>query len=305
MEQSRRRFLEAGGVLVGTGILGTSAGCIGILGGGGGGGGTFGDNADWFYEPGTIQDSDHYSVSFRATPDVVDNEDEFDSETYDSLKDNFESSYEFLGLDFEDVESQTGFGGYLATLLSGYQVDRSAVVGSLADNDYQKDGEYGGVEVFLGPNESQAIGLTDDEILVTSGSWNTDNEAIDVLEAAVDTYNGDEDRYVDENDDFAEVTSQLDSGTFTYAATQEEVEETDAENGQFEGAVALGSAQTVDGETMDNQAVVVFSDEEYIDTDEIEDWTDDEDTFGDVDDIAIDTSGRSVVITGTTDTAEY
>lgn len=305
MEESRRRFLKTSGAVVGTGILGASAGCTGILGGGGGGGSGLSAHTDWFYEPGMIQDTDHHAISYQANVEIVNYEDEFDSDYYDSTEESFESSYEFLDLDFDEVESQTSFGGFLATLLSGYQVNRSEVVESLEDNDYEDDDEYEGVQVFLGPNESRAVGLTNNEILVTSGSWSTDDEAIDVLETAVDTYNGEEARYVDENEDFAAVTSQLSGGTFDYATTHEETEETNAENGQFEGAVARGSSESVNGETMDVQAVIVFDDADDIDMGDVEDFRDDSDTFDDIDDVSLNSSGRSVIITGTMDTDDY
>ncbi|GAB3689347.1 hypothetical protein GCM10028857_24570 [Salinarchaeum chitinilyticum] len=306
MEGSRRRFLKASGAVVGTGLLGASAGCTGILGGGGGGGGSgLTAHTDWYFEPGAIADTDHHTISYQGTMEIANNEDQFDSDYYDDTEQSFEDSYEYLGLDFDEVESRTYFGGFLATLLSGYTVDRSEIVESLEDNDYEDDDEYEGVQVFLGPNESRAVGVTNNEIVVTSGSWNTDDEAIDVLETAVDTYNGEEDRYVDENENFAALTSRLNGGTFGFAATHEETEETDAPNGRFEGAVAQGSASDVKGETMDIQAIYLFDSADDIDMGDVEDYRDESDSFDDIDDVSLNRSGRSVIISGTMDTDDY
>jgi len=305
MEGSRRRFLKSSGALVGASMLGASAGCTGILGGGGGGGSGLSAQTDWYYEPGAVQDSDHYAVSYQNNLEIVDNEDQFDSDVYDDLENNFESTYEYLGLDFDEVESRTYFGGFLAQLLSGYQVDQSEVVESLEDAEYDDDDEYEGYQVFLGPNEVQAVGLTNNDIVVAGSAWNSDAEAQDVLETTIDTYNGDEDRYADENEQFATLTSQLDGGAFDYATTHEETEETSAENGEFEGAVARGSSQSVDGETMSAQAVIVFDSADDIDTGDVEDWMDAEGSFDEIDDLSFSTSGRSVEVTGTMDTDDY
>lgn len=334
-EPSRRRFLEASGVLVGAGAFGSFAGCIDTGGGGSGDGGSDstgddgsdeeGEDSDgedtengdeseenggaqsyssWLYEPGIHLDSDHYAVSYRANAEIASYQDEFDGDVYDNMAENFESSYEFLALDFDEVESETTFGGYLAAVLNGYQVERSSIVSSLEDEEYEDDGEYEGFQVFLAPDESQAVGLTNEEILLTSSSFDGDAEALEVLETAVDTHNGDENRYVEEHTAFAELMDQLNAGSVVFARTSEETEETDVENGQFEGVVASGSAQLVTGDTMQVQVVMVFDSAEDIDTDDIEEWTETA-TFDAITDTAVSTSGRSAVVTGTTNTDEY
>ncbi|WP_248517401.1 twin-arginine translocation signal domain-containing protein [Salinarchaeum laminariae] len=128
-----------------------------------------------------------------------------------------------------------------------------------------------------------------------------------VAKSIVDTGAGKETRYADDSEAYAELTSTLTAGTFVSGRTFEETEETAEEMGQFEGAVARGSSVTVNGETSDVEWVITFADADDVDTGDVEDWTEDaeDETFDDVDDISISTSGRSVVISGTMDTDDY
>jgi len=125
-----------------------------------------------------------------------------------------------------------------------------------------------------------------------------------VVESIVDTKSGDEDRYADDNEGFSELANQLNAGTFVNGRTHEEYDDTNEQAGQFEGAVASGASVTVNGETSDVQWVIPFADSDDIDTGDIEDWTDDGRFFDDVDDINVNTNGRSAIVTGTMDTDE-
>lgn len=433
MEESRRRFLKTSGAVVGTSILGASAGCTGILGGGGGGGGAIpGSYTDWQYAPGEIRDTDHYSFSGMAPIEIDEYEDGFDDDVFEGMEANFESSYEFLDLDFDEVETTLSFDGSTAQVLMGYTVDREDVADELEDNDFEEGEEYEGYQQFVGPNEQRAVGINDSDIVIgrstamTGGtdnpiegdgqsgseqdlreisygeSWqgqidqqdpeysglyhnepvtfeatagdiitivmeateadpylnldNPDGSEVDsdggfsgtarleevelqqsgqytinaqtyssgettpytltltlvgtpvdpttVVEAIVDTYNGEGSWYVDDSEAFSELTSTLTAGTVVSGRTFEETEETAAENGQFEGAVARGSSTTINGETSEVEWVITFDDADDIDTGDVEDWTEDseDETFDDVDAISVGTSGRSAVVTGTIDT---
>ncbi|GAB3689351.1 hypothetical protein GCM10028857_24580 [Salinarchaeum chitinilyticum] len=433
MEGSRRRFLKASGAVVGTGLLGASAGCTGILGGGGGGGGGAipGSYVDWQYAPGEIRDTDHYSFSAMAPIEVDEYEDSFDEEFFDSTEQTFESQYEFLDIDFDEIETTLSFDGNTAQVLLGYTADREDVTEALEDNEFEEGDEYEGYQQFVGPNQQRAVGIDDSDIVIgrsTAMTGGTDNpvagdgqsgstqdlrsisygeswqgqieesdpeysglyhnepvtfegsagdiitivmEATEadpwialegpdgagpsdggssgsarieeyelpqsgqytinaqtyssgettpytltltlvgtpvdpttVLQAIVDTYNGNGSRYVDDSEAFAELTSTLTTGTIISGQTFEETEETEEDYGQFEGAVARGQSATVNGETSDVEWVVTFGDADDVDTGDLEDWTESSEveTFDDVDDISISTSGRSAVVTGTMDT---
>jgi len=163
MQQSRRTFLKTSGAVAATGVTLGTAGCSSLPFLGGDGGGQF---ANWFYPPGQFGDADHYS--FRRTPPltIADNEDEFDEETLQTYEDAFESRYSFLDVDFDEVESETQFAGDTVAVLSDYEPPQEDVVDALEDGGFESETEHEGYELFLGENETRAVAIDGNDIVV-------------------------------------------------------------------------------------------------------------------------------------------
>lgn len=293
---TRREALRLGGATAALAATGSMAGCSSIpfIGGAG--------YTNWLFAPGTIGDVDHYNFGYTDVKRVRNNEDEFDDQYYDSFESNEDSwPLDQTGVDVDDVDSQLSLGS-VGRVAGSFAKDE--VTGDLEDEDFEHDTDHEGYAIYH-QDDQRAVGVKENEFVHARLRYGTQaDDARDVVETLIDTNAGDEDRYVDDSEDFKKLTDELGSGTFVSGGTQEEVEETNAENGQFEGAVASGYAFTVNGETSDLKHVYVFSDEGDVDMGDVEDWTDGDD-FDDVDDVSSSQSGRVVTVTGSFDTDEY
>jgi len=295
---SRRDALKAGAATAGVTAL---AGCstitdaIPFIGGG--------NYTDWAFEPGTIGDSDHLLVSYTDFSTVVENESEFNSDYYDESFEGQEDAFplEPTNLNVEDVSTSVSISGLGGRIAADYNQDD--VDSELGDNDYDDDTDHEGYTIYLGPDEARAIGIDGNNLVYGSTGFGTDADPVDIVEALIDTKNGNEDRYVDDSEGFATMTDQFGSPTFAYGSTQEPAEETDAENGQFEGNVAGGLAATVNGGTTDVMYVAVFENEGDVDVGDIQDYAD-SDQFDDLNDVSTNQNGTAVLITGQVDTDE-
>lgn len=291
---TRRQALKMGGIL-GVGAL---AGCIGEVPLARSGIAT---SVDWLYEPGTIRDEDHYWVSFVEPPTFVDNEDDFDEEVYDTIEAT-EDQYSVLDLDIEEIDSVLRFDRN--AVLTG-QYDTENVIDELDDADFdEEDDDYEGYRIFLSPDDHRGVGVSSDSLIVARVGSHDDGD--EVVETIVDTRIGEEDRYVDEEEDFATLTDTLSPAAVQYGHTFPERDGTDVERGRFDEAVANGYSVQVDGESTRLEAVIVFDSANDIDVDDIEDWIDENDRsdeiFDDVEDIGVDTNGRTAVVSGRIDT---
>jgi hypothetical protein len=127
------------------------------------------------------------------------------------------------------------------------------------------------------------------------------------LEALIDTKNGEADRYVDVNEDMNVLVDELGTGTFVFGSTNDPIEETDVTFGRFEGLVAEGYTDTVEGDSTDTELVYVFDTPDDVDMGAIEDWYAGNDTsaaFDNYGDLSSSRDGRIVTITGTADTGD-
>jgi len=289
-DTTRRRMLQGGAGLLLAGL----AGCGSIPGVQGGGG----SYTNWVYEPGAIGDNEHLSVTVAQIGQIVEHEDELD-DGYETFESRVEDQYSVLGLDIEDVQQLISLNA--GRVLTG-SFDLESIRSDLEDADYD-DSEYQGYDVFVGPNERTGFALQGNTIVQTRY---TDPES--TLEELIDTNRGETDRYVDENDAFSELVSQLGSGTYLFGGTHEEYESTNEQSFSFEHQVARGASVTLNGDTANVKRVLVFEDSGDIDMDDVEDAIDEQSDsngqFSDVDDIETSQSGRSVIITGTMDTDE-
>lgn len=286
MEQTRRRFLTASAVL-GTGAV---AGCstvtdaVPFIGGGG-----LGDYQQWLY-PADQFDQNADTLAFDGTDQqgIYDNRESFSPNTYRSL----EASYGTLGLTGRSVSMDLGLpeGRVLA---GSYQT--SEVAAELEDDtntEYESDGSYAGYELYVPSNQStarDAVALSDSAIVVGQrvepgfgDDWDAAS-ATDVVEGIVDTGSGNATRAVDDNDDVSVLVNALNSGTSVNGSTRNDDVSSgraNPESGIFEGQVASGQSWSVDGETTSRQWAFVFDSESDVDTGDLEDWVEANDTGG-------------------------
>jgi len=294
-EYTRRALLRRGTAAVSAGAIASTAGCFGLnpLGGGGGA------YANWLPVPDDIGDSDHYQFTYLDTEVVESNEDNFDEDSFDI--DSIESFWDPLGFDWEDT-SMILLASQAVVVEASF--DREDAVSDLEDDDYEEDGDHEGFTLFLGPTESRAFGVGDNAVVVTGG-YGVD-DPLDPIEATIDAKTGNADRYGDENEDMSALLSEL-GGALDSGGTMEESDSDTPENGLFENMVASGDTATVNGETADRKWVIVYEEQDDVDTDDLEDWVDansDEGEFADVDDISYNQNGRKGIVTGTVDTDE-
>ena len=298
---SRRDTLRIGAATAGLGVIGGLSGCSSIpfLGGG--------SSAydSWLPEPGVIvEDTDHYSFSYSDAKAIRNNEDNFDEdvfETYESTEDSF--PLEQMNVDFDEVNSQISVKGSNGVITGKFKKDE---VGSeLEDDDFEEDGDHEGYTLYT-KQESQGVAVKKNEAVYAQMGFFSggDNTPTDVLEALIDTKKGNEERYAKAEEDFKTLIGKLGSGTLVYGGTQEEPDETNADAGRFEGAVARGSKLTVNGETSKAKRIVVFNSKDDIDMNDVEDWTD-SDAFDDYDNVNSSKNGRAVVVTAKIDTDDY
>lgn len=293
---TRRRALRLGAATAGLAATGGLSGCSAIpfIGGAG--------YTNWLFEPGTVTDSDHLSFDYEDTEQVRNNEDEFDSAYYDrfeSREDSWPLSQTGVAVD-EVTESLSIDGDTGGRVVGSFAKDD--VTAELEDSDFSEETDHGGYTIYQ-RDERYAAGVRKGEF-VHARYVAQNTTARDVVEALIDANAGDEDRYVDDSDDFRRLTDELGSGTFVSGGTQEETEETNSDYGRFEGVVASGTTVTVDGATTDIEVVWVYDAESDVDMDAVENWTD-SDTFDDVDDVSAGNNGRTVTVTGTVDTDDY
>jgi len=101
----------------------------------------------------------------------------------------------------------------------------------------------------------------------------------------------------------------------TSAATGQTYEDSEdaPKDGTFDGMVAKGTTATFNGETTKREWAVVYESEDDVDTGDLEEWVEAEQSegnsgltnFQDVDDIEYKQSGRVGRIIGTMDTDDY
>lgn len=291
----RREALKFGGAI---GAL-ALAGCTSQVPIGGGGS----DYADWLYAPGTVNDVDHYGFSWVRPATLDEHEDELAEDTFSSLERVADNVQDIVDIDLDEMEGLLRLNFEFPAVITG-SFDVEDLAEDLEDADYDDEGDHEGFTIFLSSDEFAAVGVSDSAVIVAGPGASDD--ADEVVEIVIDTSLGEEDRYAEESDDFAELERVLDVGEIAFGLTEEEADDTDVTIGRFENMVARGISWGVSPDVSNMQFVIVFEDEDDIDIEEVEEWIDETDssgdTFDDVDDISVNQRGRSVEVTGQIDT---
>ena len=301
-EQTRRTVLKAGTALGSLAVVGSLSGCSFLSGG---------DSTSyqtWLFEPGAVSDRNHYSFSV-IDHDVLQSNEENLEDTYDayeSLEDSF--PLEQMGVGYDSLDTTITVGDPGIVLLGEFSRDEA--VSEFEDTDeFDTTDEYEGYTIVTDDDEdpSGVAGIADGTAVAARSSLlgPDDTELQEVVETLIDANAGEEDRYVVQ-ENMGAVVDSLGSGTMIAGWTQEETEETNIQNGEFEGVVGSGVRITVNEDAANYRISLVFADSSDADTDDIEEWTDSdqfEEGF-DLDDISISQNGRVVEVTGTGDTDE-
>lgn len=288
---TRRDVLRRGAAAIGAATIVSNAGCLGILGGGG--------YLQWLPEPGTIGDDDHYGFNMLEYSSLEEYEDEFSSDTD---LDSIEARWAPADIDWEDVSMLLLFNGM--QVIEG-EFEKESIIDDLDDEDFDDEDEYEGFQVMLSEDESVAAAVSDD-VFVRAGFGGARDDAEGALEDVIDTSNGEEDRYVDDNEAFGELTDKLDTEHVVSGSTMEAVDDGEPERGRFENQVADGQTLNIDGETTEGKWVIVFEEEDDVDVGDVEDWVetsqDNDGRFEDWDDVEVGSNGRSAIVEATADT---
>jgi hypothetical protein len=293
---TRRDALRTGAGLIAVGAVGSTAGCLDSIPFVGGGA----NYTSWIPAADEFQEDENLSFSFSNNNTFANNEDNFDSDYWDQT----EQDVDALDIDFEDITFDLSFGPY--QIYDG-NYDQQTVIDALEDDDtgrgeYDEEGEYEGYTVYLPDNVAgsprTAYGVNGTTVVRASATREED-DAEGVLEIAIDTDNGNETRFVDDNEDFGLLTDELGSGTtVSGSVSEDETEDDNPEFGQFEGAVGSGSTLTVNGENSNFKYVVIYDSESDTDQAVLEDFFDEAlDDFFDPDgDPSYNTNGRVATI---------
>jgi len=302
--------LRYGATAAGVGAIGALSGCSAIeslLGGGSNPG-----YAGWLPAPDEIGDDDHYRFNSVNTAELRDAESESDDRSFDYLTDpsRINSNFYITGVAPEDIDEwirpgpmYADSGGSIPTVVFG-DFAKSDVTDTIDDKIDESDADVseesvGGYTLYSAESGGSDIAVTEGTVIL--GPEDGSSESV---ETVIGTDNGEVDRYAEMNEDMDALVDALGQGTLVIGETMNEIEETDIEAEQFRGQVAVGAAIEINGASADVETVVVFDSEDDIDMDAIGNSTE-SDAFEDYNDVSSSRSGRTVTITGTTDTENF
>ncbi|WP_324662436.1 hypothetical protein [Haloarcula sediminis] len=335
---TRRKLLRVGAGAAAVGAVGSLSGCSAVQDLIPGGGGGLGSYTNWVYEPDAFK-SDREGVSGSGTSytNLFSNSGNLSELAVLRAKG---TSYPELGIEVEDVSMDLGLpdgriitGSFdteaVKSELTAAPVDTptpsgfGSSSGNSGSTQYESDSSYNNYEIYVQaePDTSpDAFAVGDGTIIRAQRVPNATNEsspvdAPDVVEGIIDAGEDGTDRYVDSNDTFSTLTDALNNGvqvSFTVRANEIGSDNGADENipaGRFEGVVAEGRAESINGETTESQYVFVFDSEGDVNEGDVQEWIEANDTgngsLANLSDLSVNTNGNTVTVTGTQDTLEY
>ncbi|WP_262177973.1 hypothetical protein [Haloarcula laminariae] len=335
---TRRKLLRVGAGTAALGAVGSLSGCSAVQDLIPGGGGGLGSYTNWVYAPDTFKsDREGITGSANSYTNLFSNSDNLSEIAVLSAKGN---SYPDLGINVEDVSMELNLPdgrvitGSFDTEAVKSELTAEAVAtptpsgfgsssGNSGSTQYESDSTYNDYEIYVQaePEESpNAIAVGDGTIIEAQRAPNATNEASpvsapDVVEGMIDAGTEGTDRYVDSNDTFSTLTDTLNNGvrvTFTVRANEIGSDNGADENisaGRFDGVVAQGQADSINGDTTESQYVFVYDSEGDVNEGDIQEWIEANDTgngsLSNLDDLTVSTDGNTATVTGTRDTLEY
>jgi hypothetical protein len=295
---SRRTVLRTGTAAV---ALGSIAGCSALPGGSGGGllGGF--NYGQYLIEPNEL-DRGTYSFSYSQPTTFAENEDNLDSDAYDSLEDGFSNINDLTDVDYDAVNHLVEFGPAIVMKASFNKEDVVETIEDNENNDFDDD-EISGFTTYINEAETQGFAINGETIIYTSTGRSSDRTPDDVLELIIGAKNGEEDRYADEYEAFGVLTDKLGTSASVSGSASEEEYDT----GEFDNVVASGSSTSINGENSTVKIVYVHEDEDDVDVEGIQDFIEDDEngfTLEEANDYTVSSSGRATIINAEYDTDE-
>lgn len=311
MKPTRRQFLATGAV-AGAGAL---AGCdmIPFIGGGG-----VGQLTNWVPAAGEIQPGrERISFSASSPSQISSNKTNLHPNTYRNYQSNYRTGVQWksLSLDLSIEGGSVYTGSYNA---DDVKSELTTATGPDDQGQYSQEDSEGNYEIYIpsradGADSAQnAYAVSGNAIIQArpTGSQFEDNFSSAVANAKSIIAIGEdgEGRAVDDDDTFNTLANEL-SGTIAQGSTRAEAVGSNAASvpqGTFEGVVASGTSIKINGGNSQVKQVFVFDSEGDVDTDDLEEYVEANDTGGSTWDytrnVSVNQNGNAGIITGKRDT---
>jgi len=292
----KRRTFVASATTVGVAL---SAGCLSTLGIGGGP-----SYSNWIYAPGTVEQRDHRAAVYMDTTLLEERSSDMGA-LGEILEDGVDASLEGTGLDIDDTEWAAGGTG----LAYSVDADPAEVRDELDDNGFDEEELDGGYTLHKKNRRGfpLSFGVKEGYVLSSGGQGFIGTGAshgADVVEAMVEAEIGETERFREDSEDFSAALDAVNPGLFVALQTRDELDDTDVEDGDFEGVVADGNRIHVpdpEGDEARLKTVHVFDDADDADLDDVEEYVEDHAADGDLDEVSVTQDGRVVTGTGRAD----
>jgi len=164
------------------------------------------------------------------------------------------------------ISGQESDAGFIAV---EHDLETETLRSTLEDGQFQAAGEHEGYDIYETENGLSARGLADGKLVAAAGPVG----ATPVVEGVVDTYEGDATRYEGENDAIADVVDAIGTDGNFWVESYQQVTNTVAGRGVFEGSVGRGYSITLDTETVDATRVEAFAEDSSVDESAVEEYT--------------------------------
>jgi len=316
MKPTRRQFM-ATGAAAGAGAL---AGCgqitslIPFIGGGGG----IGQMTNWIPAAGEIEPG-RQRITFSASnpSQISSNKNNLHPSTYRNYQSSYRTGVQWKSLKMElSIEGGSVYkGSYNA---DDVKSELTTATGPDNQGKYSQEDSEGNYEIYIPSNADgaesaqNAYAVSGNAIIQArqTGSQFDDNfsSAVANAKSIIAIGQDGEGRAVDDSDTFSTLANKL-GGTLAQGSTRREAVGSNAASvpqGNFEGLVASGTSIKINGGNSKVKQVFVFDSESDVDTDDLEEYVETNDTGGGTWDytrnISVNQNGTAGIITGKRDT---
>jgi len=316
-ETTRRELLGAAGALAAAGAATGLSGCLGS-----------GDDSDdggqsdppslalesWLAEPGSISGGEHYPIEYFS---------------FEALLEAENSLVEGASSEMTDRTNGKGSAPWPLPSVTGHAIDVFTEYAALDNNSqqvlygdlnadgigeglvddvgFEAAGEHREFDLYLNelPNQSANVAVAVSEFVML---WVETESPVEGLRTLADTQTDETPLYGESNDDLGAVLDHVGGGDRVLAQTSEPIPETNLDRPVFEGQVSYGYALDLDGDPIDETYAIVFDDEASADVETVESWVSenegDGDRFGPHESVSTERDGRSVLVSGSRETAD-
>ena len=182
----------------------------------------------------------------------------------DGVRENFETGYGGA-ISVDDVEYAVDIG--FASVLTG-----TFDAGEVADAmELSAEDSYGGFDLYVSETDRGPVLASDGDYLLKSDGYSIDPR--DEVEALIDAYNGDADRFVDVSDPFERIVAESETETAQLVSLAVPTEDTTED-----GSVAYSQTITIDGAESTVRLLQLYDNEDAVDLEQIESQIERDDT---------------------------